>query len=115
MNNNILISRNLEGRQEKYKQQQIRLFQQEIIEGDVEINEEFYLDFKNVKCKKIIGDVYITINKIPLWFKSIEITGNLIYNNNLTTLEGLPQIVNGYFDCEVNKLTSLDDFPKYIS
>jgi hypothetical protein len=115
MNNNILVPRNLEGREEKFKLQQARLFQQEIITGDIEINKTFYYDFTNVKCKKIIGDVYININKIPLWFKDIEIDGSFICNNiGLTTLEGSPQIVNSSFYCSRNKLISLKYGPKYV-
>jgi hypothetical protein len=64
--NNILVPRNLEQRHEKFKQQQSRLFQQEVITSNVYINKDFYLDFKNVKTKKIIGNVSIDINKIPL-------------------------------------------------
>jgi hypothetical protein len=112
---NILVPRNLEGRQEKFKLQQARIFQQEIIEGSIIIDKEFYLDFKNVKTKKIIGNVDIEINKIPLWFKDIEIDGNFYcYTIGLTTLEGCPQIVSGSFFCHSNNLTSLEYCPKYV-
>jgi hypothetical protein len=112
---NILVPRNLEGREDKYKQQQARLFQQEIINGDIYIDKDFYLDFQNIKCKKIIGYVWIHIDKIPLWFKNIEIDGNFVcYNNGLITLEGSPQIVNGGFYCGGNKLTTLKGCPKYV-
>jgi hypothetical protein len=113
--NNILVPRNLEGREEKFKQQQARLFQQEVITGDVEINNDFYLDFQNVKCKKIIGNVWIEINKIPLWFKNIEIDGRFYcYNIGLTTLEGCPEIINKSFTCAFNNLTTLQYCPKYV-
>jgi hypothetical protein len=113
--NNILVPRNLEQRHEKFKQQQTRLFQQEIITGDVIIDKDFYHDFTNIKTKKIIGNVDIFINKIPSWFKNIEIDGNFVcYNNGLITLEGSPQIVNGGFNCSRNKLTSFKGCPKYV-
>jgi hypothetical protein len=96
--NNILVPRNLEGRREKFIKLQARLFQQEVITGDINIDKDFYLDFTNVKTKKIIGNVSIRINKIPLWFKNIEIDGNFYcYTIGLTTLEGCPQIVNSSF------------------
>jgi hypothetical protein len=114
--NNILVPRNLELRHEKFKQQQARIFQQEIIEGNITIDKDFYLDFTNVKTKKIIGNVYIRINKIPLWFKNIEIDGSFICSGNeLTSLEGSPQIVNGGFDCDGNNLTTLEYCPKYVT
>jgi hypothetical protein len=114
--NNILVPRNLEGREEKFIQQQARLFQQEIIEGNVTINKDFYLNFTNVKTKKIIGDVSININKIPLWFKDIEIDGSFFCDTrNLTTLEGSPQIVNGNFSCSYNKLTTLEGCPQIVN
>jgi hypothetical protein len=112
---NILVPRNLEGRREKFIKQQARLFQQEIITGDINIDKDFYHDFQNVKTKKIIGDVSIDINKIPLWFKDIEIDGDFeCYNCNLTSLEGCPQIVNSSFYCSRNYLTSLEYCPKYV-
>jgi hypothetical protein len=42
---NILVPRNLEGREEKFKKQQARLFQQEIITGDINIDKDYYLNF----------------------------------------------------------------------
>jgi hypothetical protein len=112
---NILIPRNLEGREQKFKQQQNRLFQQEIITGDITIDKDFYHDFTNVKCKKIIGNVDIEINKIPLWFKDIEIDGSFYCAFNiLTTLEGCPEIVNGNFRCNKNKLISLEYGPRIV-
>jgi hypothetical protein len=115
MNNNILVPRNLEGREEKYKQQQYRLFQQEIITGDINIDKDFYHDFQNVKTKKIIGNVDIEINKIPLWFENIEIDGDFGCSwQNLTTLEGSPKIVNGNFSCHKNILITLKGCPKYV-
>jgi hypothetical protein len=113
--NNILVPRNLEGRREKFIKLQARIFQQEIITGDVTIDKDFYLDFQNIKTKKIIGDVYININKIPLWLKDIEIDGNFYCDGaGLTTLEGCPEIVNGYFSCSNNYLTTLQGCPKYV-
>jgi hypothetical protein len=113
--NNILVPRNLEQRHEKFIQQQARIFQQEIITGDVTIDKDFYLDFKNVKTKKIIGDVYININKIPLWFKDIEIDGDFdCYDMGLTTLEGCPKYVSGNFWCENNQVQfTEEDVQKY--
>jgi hypothetical protein len=115
--NNILVPRNLEGREDKYKQQQTRQFQQEIITGDITIDKDFYHDFTNIKCKKIIGNVDIFINKIPLWFKDIKIDGSFYCAFNiLTTLEGCPEIVKGNFSCSNNNyLTTLQGCPKYVS
>jgi hypothetical protein len=113
--NNILVPRNLEGRREKFIKQQSRLFQQEVITGYIDIDKDFYLDFTNVKTKKIIGNVWIEINKIPLWLKDIEINGHFFCDGaGLTTLEGCPQIVNDGFWCGGNYLTSLEHCPKYV-
>jgi hypothetical protein len=35
-------------------------------------------------------------------------------NNNLTTLEGSPKRVSGYFDCSFNKLTTLEGGPEHV-
>ena len=34
--------------------------------------------------------------------------------NNLTSLEGCPEVVEGYFNCSYNKLTSLEGCPEVV-
>ena len=36
-------------------------------------------------------------------------------NNQLTTLEGAPKEVSGWFDCSDNQLTTLEGAPKLVS
>lgn len=50
-------------------------------------------------------------------FTEIPVQFNIVngyfycYDNNLTSLKGCPKIVNGHFDCKRNKLTSLEYLP----
>jgi hypothetical protein len=50
---------------------------------------------------------------LPVKFKTIS--GNLRVNNNtLTSLEGCPQVVPGFFDCSDNHLTNLVGGPTHV-
>ena len=60
------------------------------------------------------NDYIDTNKKIKYEFKSNE-KGNVdCRNNNLTTLKGAPQKVDGYFDCANNKLTTLKGAPQKV-
>ena len=76
---NILIPRNLEGRKEKLKQMNIRLLSQEVIDGDLDIDDSFIdIDPKSVKLKKVTGYVSlsgVSWEKIPVWLKNVKIIG----------------------------------------
>jgi hypothetical protein len=53
------------------------------------------------------------LTKLPLKFGYVS--GNFdCETNKLITLEGAPKEVGGYFDCHSNKLTSLEDAPKKV-
>ena len=60
------------------------------------------------------NDYIDTNKKIKYEFKSNE-QGNVdCRNNNLTTLKGAPQKVDGYFDCAGNNLTTLEGAPQKV-
>jgi len=137
---NLLVPRNLGGRKEKRKQMNIRFLSQEVINGNLVLDESFMdIDPKFVKIKKVHGNVYLIGGEwieIPAWLKNVEITGifdcsinKLIslkncpqnigadfrcVNNQLTSLEGCPENIKGGFKCSSNKLTSLEGCPKTI-
>jgi len=114
---NILVPRNLESRFDKLKKLNYKLLQQEIIYGDLEIDESFIFDFPNlsIKTKEINGNVRIDLNYIPEWFENIKINGSFYCSlNNLTSLKGCPKYVGRYFYCNHNKLTSLEGCPEYV-
>lgn len=115
---NILVPRNLERRKETLRQNNIKLLSQEIIEGDLEIDETFEgIDDELVKVKEIKGNVDLTIKKgyIPSWLKNIMIHGSFYCNsNNLNSLENCPLWIGETFSCSYNNLTSLKDGPEYV-
>ena len=98
VNENLLVPRNIKGRKEKLKQINIRLLSQEVIDGDLDLDESFMdIDPKFVMLKKVNGYVWLTEHnwtEIPEWLKDVEITGN--------------------FDCSINKLISLKNCPYKI-
>ena len=116
---NILVPRNLEGRKEKLKQMNIKLLSQEVIDGDLELDDSFMnINPKFVKVKKVNGNVSLSGYKwteIPEWLKDVEIIGffNCSYNN-LTTLKNCPQKIYKVFACSHNELVSLEGCPKNI-
>jgi hypothetical protein len=104
-----------EEREKQRRRNIIKLFQQEIIDGNLNID----LDVPNdIICntKQIKGNVVLNnISYIPRFFKNIIVNGYFYcYNNNLTSLEGSPQEVSGWFDCSNNKLTSLEGSPQEV-
>jgi len=116
---NLLVPRNLEGRKEKLKQMNIRLLSQEVIDGDLELDESFMdIDPKFVKLKKVNG--YVSLDgfkwiEIPEWLKNVEIKGSFICSDNkLKTLKNCPQNIEGDFYCDRNELTSLEGCPENI-
>jgi len=120
VNENLLVPRNLEGRKEKRKQMNIRLLSQEVIDGDLELDESFMdIDPKFVKLKKVNGYVHLTGDQwteIPEWLKYVEIKGSFCCsNNNLTTLKNCPQNIGNSLLCYNNELISLEGCPKNIA
>src|SRR5690606_19501070 len=72
------------------------------------INEDLTVDVK--------GDVDIIqreLNKIPVQFGIIEGWFEC-KKNKLTSLEGAPKVVEGVFNCSDNNLTSLEGCPKIV-
>jgi hypothetical protein len=63
------------------------------------------------------SDVYLFeygLEKLPMKFDRVE--GDFDCNNNkLTTLEGSPKEVHGLFDCSDNKLSLLDGAPSRVN
>ena len=67
----------------------------------------------------VIGDVDLSfleltsLREIPIRIK--RVAGNFWCSfNNLTSLEGAPEIVHGDFVCSFNNLTSLEGAPKHV-
>lgn len=114
----VLVPRNLEGRKEKLRQMNIQLLSQEVIEGNLTIDETFEnIPLELIKVKEINGNVSSMIKKgyIPSWLKNVKVYKSFnCSHNNLTSLENCPQYVGGYFICNHNQLTSLEGCPKYI-
>jgi hypothetical protein len=118
-NENLLVPRNIKGRKEKLKQMNIKLLSQEVINGDLILDESFMdIDVKFVKLKKVNGRVFLSGDKwteIPTWLKNVEIEGDFDCSyNDLTTLKNCPQNILGYFQCAGNELISLDGCPENI-
>jgi len=116
INENLLVPRNLEGRKEKLKQMNIKLLSQEVIDGDLVLDESFMdIDAKFVKLKKVNG--YMSLSgglwtEIPEWLKNVEIDGSFdCSGNELMTLKNCPQKIEGYFSCSNNQLISLEGCP----
>jgi len=117
LKDNILIPRNLEGRLDKLKQQNYKLLQQEIIFGNLHIDESFEFNFTNlsIKTKEINGDVFIYLDYIPEWLSDIKINGSFDCNNcNLNSLKGCPKYIDGEFSCSINNLTTLEGCPEFV-
>ena len=140
INENLLVPRNLEGRKEKLKQINIRLLSQEVIDGDLTLDESFMdINPKFVKVKKVNGNVWLTgrqWTEIPEWLKNVEISETFgcsynkvtslkncphniginfwFDNNRISSLKGCPKNIVGDFDCRNNLLTSLDGCPLKI-
>jgi len=118
-NENLLVPRNLEGRKEKLKQMNIRLLSQEVIDGDLKIDESFMdINPKFVKLNKVNGHVRLNgglWTEIPEWLKDVEIKGSFICSyNKLTTLKNCPQKIGESFYCSNNQLVSLEGSPENI-
>jgi len=119
INENLLVPRNLEDRKEKLKQMNIRLLSQEVINGDLHLDESFMgIDAKFLKLKKVNGTIWLNEGQwteIPAWLKDVEIGGffNCSYNK-LTTLKNCPQKIGGSFICSFNRLVSLQGCPENI-
>ena len=116
---NLLIPRNLEGRKEKLKQINIKLLSQEVIEGDLILDESFMdIDAKFVKLKKVNGLIWLQGNKwteIPEWLKDVEIEGYFnCLNNQLKTLKNCPQQIGEDLFFSYNRLVSLEGCPEII-
>jgi hypothetical protein len=97
----------------------IRLLSQELIDGDLILDESFMdIDPKFIKFKKVNGCVRLTggqWTEIPVWLKDVEITGYFdCSENKLTSLKNCPQKIGRNFYCSANLLTSLDGCPENI-
>ena len=61
------------------------------------------------------GDVDLSdkgLTKLPLTFNRVIGDFSCSYNNRLTSLEGSPKHIDGYFSCYSNKLINLDHLPE---
>lgn len=135
--NSILVPRNLEGRQEKKAKNNIKLLQQEIIDGDFEINDDILkVPSHMVKVKEIKGTLIVKVENIPTWVKNIIVDNNyscshikdidltnspitvrgsvFLRNCNLQSLENCPKYIGGDFNCSDNRILSLEHGPKEV-
>ena len=110
----ILKPYNLEERKEKYKKSIIKLLQQEIIEGDLDI----YFDLGDIQIKTKVIKGYLKIEneyiiKLPDFSNTI-IKGNFYCNDctSLTSLEGAPQQCKDFSCTYCTSLTSLEGAPQ---
>jgi len=64
------------------------------------------------------GDLNLSglkLTKLPSNLKNVSVGGNFDCNGNkLTSLDGAPRSVGGYFDCSRNNLTSLANAPSSV-
>ncbi len=117
---NILVPRNIEGRKNKIKQQKIKLWSQEVVNGDLDIDDDIYsLSEDFVKVKKVNGNIRVStklINKLPKWVAQIEVNGDFsISNSYLETLENCPHTIKEVFIIHnVYFLNSLENGPKKV-
>jgi hypothetical protein len=85
VNENLLVPRNLEGRKEKFKQMNIKLLSQEVIDGDLDLDDSFInIDPKFIKVKKVNGNVWLKgekWNEFPEWLKKVKIEGYINSDN----------------------------------
>ena len=131
--------RNYEEREEIYKQKYIKLFNTEVINGNLDLSDLKIKDFLYTdlhKIKEINGNLIIRnntfltslfplekVNNIHIYNTNIKKLGNIkevtgyfyCYNSQLTSLEGAPKKVNGNFICPNNKLISLKGVLKEIN
>lgn len=139
-NENILVPRNIEGRQNKLKQEAIKLLSQETINGNFEL-EEWMLDISIdlIKIKTINGYLNcagLNLTKLPKWFAQLTVNGQFscpynkletlenfplfikdgiwVNNNQLTSLKGCQSTVT-FFNCSNNQLTSLEGCPQTVN
>lgn len=77
--NNILIPLRLEDRKIKQRQNTLRLLQQVIIDGDLNIDESFDFKKDQVKVKVVNGDIFIIISELPEWLENVDINGNVYF------------------------------------
>ena len=111
---------NLANRQQELKEQMYKTLGQQILNGDLKV-EPWMLDLdpSRVKVRKIDGYLNCSelgLTSLPVWFQSIEeVTESFDCDNNkLTSLEGSPQTIGWSFHCSNNQLTSLEGGPQTI-
>ena len=68
----------------------------------------------SIDVKYVVNLIFMDLTKLPIKFNKVN--GNFrCSNNQLTSLEGSPKIVNGYyFDCSNNNLKSLKGCPEIV-
>jgi len=88
------------------------------IDGDFDVDwsGQKIQDFKGIRFGKIRGNFYCVENELTTLDGGPQVVeGNFYcYNNQLTSLEGGPKRVGGSFICHTNQLTSLEGCPQEI-
>ena len=86
------------------------------IKGLFEAVHERLADFKGVRFGKVSAGFYCNYNQLTSLDGAPQIVGGDFYcnHNQLTTLEGGPRKVGGYYYCNNNLLTSLEGAPEVV-
>ena len=86
------------------------------VQSDFDCSDQKLEDFKGVRFGRVSGSFYCYRNNLTSLEGAPEIIGwNFsCYNNRLTTLEGAPESVGGGFWCYNNNLTTLKGAPKVV-
>ncbi len=79
-------------------------------DGSVDVSGSVSLDFW-MKNSTFLGS---GLRRLPFRFRRVTGYFNCT-NNNLTTLEGVPNYIGGNFRCNNNNLTDLEHFPEYVT
>ena len=111
----IFIPRNMETRDEKYKQKIYKLLQQEVVEGNLDLsNLPFELkDLGNVKGIK--GGLFLQNTKIASLGNLEYVSGNLNLQHTKITSLGVLWSVGGNLDLQNTKITSLPKGLKVVN
>jgi uncharacterized protein YuzE len=109
---NILVPRNLDNRDEKYKQKIYKLLQQKVYDGNLDLtNLPFELeDLGNLE--KVNGNLYLDNTSIKSLGNLKEVTGNLyLENTSIKSLDNLKE-VGGYLWLRDTPITDLGNLEK---
>lgn len=109
----ILKPHLIDQRIEKIKRRIEKELSNKVLNEELRINNDFYLEVHS-NVSEIRGNVYIEINKIPLWLNRVKVFGNFIITLKVESLEGCPKWISGEFDASWKELKSLEGGPQFV-